>query len=120
MSIIGTKEIQALIDISEDTSLSLAVELGGHSVERIIMPAAWTAGDLTFQVSDDGGANFYNLYWDWGPELVVDAAVATTIELSPFVKLSNIDQLKVRSGTAAVPVVQAADRIIRLSVSTRG
>ena len=120
MSIIGTKEIQALIDITEDTSLSLAVELDGHSVERIIMPAAWTAADLTFQVSDDGGTTFQNLYWDWGAEFVIDAAVATTIELSPFCKLSNIDQLKVRSGTSGVPVAQAADRIIRLSVSTRG
>ena len=118
MSIIGTKEIQATI--LNTASLSAAVELGGHSVERIIMPAAWTAADLTFQVSDDGGTTFQNLYWDWGAELVVDAAVATTIELSPFIKLSNIDQLKVRSSTAGVPVAQGGDRIVRLSVSTRG
>ena len=118
MSIIGTKEIQATI--LNTASLSAAVELDGHSVERIIMPAAWTAADLTFQVSDDGGTTFQNLYWDWGAEFVIDAAVATTIELSPFCKLSNIDQLKVRSGTSGVPVAQAADRIIRLSVSTRG
>ena len=118
MSIIGTKEIQATILI--DTSLSAAVELGGHSVERIIMPTVWVAADLTFQVSDDGGATFQNLYWDWGAEMVVDAAVATTIELSPFVKLSNIDQLKVRSGTSGTPVVQVAEGIVRLSVSTRG
>ena len=118
MSIIGTKEIQATIPIN--TALSGAVELGGHSVERIIMPAAWTAADLTFAISDDGGTTSQNLYWDWGAEMVVDAAVATTIELSPFVKLSNIDQLIVRSGTAGVPVNQAAERIVRLSVSTRG
>ena len=118
MSIIGTKEIQAVI--AAGASLSAAVELGGHSVERIIMPAAWTAADLTFQFSDDGGTTFQNAYWDWGAEMVVDAAVATTIELSPFVKLSNIDQLKVRSGTAGTPVLQVAEGIVRLSVSTRG
>ena len=117
MSIIGTKEIQALI--LNTASLSAAVELGGHSVERIIMPAAWDAADLTFQVSDDGGTTFQNLYWDWGAEFVIDAAVSTTIELSPFCKLSNIDQLKVRSGTSGTPVAQGGDRIVRLSVSTR-
>jgi len=118
MSIIGTKEIQATIAIN--TSLSAAVELGGHSVERIIMPAAWDAADLTFQISDDGGTTFQNVYWDWGAEMVVDAAASYTIELSPFVKLSNLDQLKVRSGTAGTPVVQTAARTIGLSVSTRG
>lgn len=120
MSIIGTKEIQA--EIAQDANLSAAVELGGHSVERIIMPAAWDAADLTFQVSDDGGTTFQNLYWDWGAEMVVDAAQGLTIELSPFIKLSNIDQLKVRSGTSGVPVAQTAvgGTIVRLSVSTRG
>ena len=117
MSIIGTKAIEVLILDTE--SLSAAVDLTGHSVERIIMPAAWDAADLTFQFSDDGGTTFQNAYWDWGAEMVVDAAAAITIELSPFVKLSNIDQLKVRSGTAAVPVVTTADRTIILSVSTR-
>ena len=117
MSIIGTKEIQATI--LNTASLSDAVELEGHSVERIIMPAAWTAADLTFQISDDDGTTFQNLYWDWGAEFVIDAAVATTIELSPFCKLSNIDQLKVRSGTSGAAQAQGGDRIIRLSVSTR-
>ena len=117
MSIIGTKEIQAVIAIN--TSLSAAVELNGHSVERIIMPAVWVAADLTFQISDDDGTTFQNVYWDWGAEMVVDAAASYTIELSPFVKLSNLDQLKVRSGTAGVPVVQTAEAIVRLSVSTR-
>ena len=118
MSIIGTKEIQAVI--AAGASLSAAVELGGHSVERIIMPAVWDAADLTFQISDDRGTTFQNLYWDWGAEMVVDAAASYTIELSPFIKLSNIDQLKVRSGIAAGAVNQTAEAIVRLSVSTRG
>ena len=117
MSIIGAKELTATI--ANAASLSDAVELKGHSVLRIAMPAAWTAADLTFQISDDGGTTFRNVYWDWGPEMVVDAAAALTIELSPFVRLSHIDQIKVRSGTAAVPVAQAAERLILLAVSTK-
>ena len=118
MSIIGTKAIPVLILDTE--SLSAAVELGGFSVERIIMPAAWDAADLTFQFSDDGGTTFQNAYWDWGAEMVVSAAASITIEMSPFVRLNRIDQLKLRSGTAAVPVVTTADRTIVLSVSARG
>lgn len=117
MSIIGTKELTATI--LDTASLSDAVELEGFSVLRIAMPAAWDAADLTFQVSDDGGTTFRNLYWDWGPEMVVDAAAALTIELSPFVQLTHIDQIKVRAGTAGVPVVQSADRLILLVVSTK-
>jgi len=118
MGIIGTKIVNATIAINE--SLSAAVELGGHSVERIIMPAAWDAADLTFQISDDDGTTYQNVYWDWGAEMVVDAAASYTIELSPFVKLSNIELLKVRSGTAGTPVAQSAEAVIGLSVSTRG
>ena len=118
MSIIGTKEHTATIAIN--ANLSDAVELKGYSILRIAMPAVWTAADLTFQVSDDGGTTFRNMYWDWGPEMVIDAAAAITIELSPFVRLSHIDQIKVRSGTAGTPVNQAAERLILLAVSTKG
>ncbi len=117
MSYIGTREVTATIIINE--SLSAAVELNGADVLRIAMPAAWDAADLTFQVSDDGGTTFRNLYWDWGPEMVVDAAAALTIELSPFVGLHNIDQIKVRSGTAGVPVAQSAQRLVLLAVGAK-
>ena len=117
MSYIGTREVTATIAIN--TSLSAAVELKGADVLRIAMPAAWDAADLTFQVSDDAGTTFRNVYWDWGPEMVVDADVSMTIELSPFVGLHNIDQLKVRSGTAGTPVAQAAERVILLAVGAK-
>ena len=118
MSIIGTKAIPATI--AAGGTLSAAVELGGHSVERIIMPAVWDAADITFLISDDGGTTSQSLYWDWGAEMVVDVAAGLTIELSPFIKLSNLDQLIIRSGTVGTPVVQTAEAVIILSVSTRG
>ena len=112
MGLIGTKELTATI--LDTASLSDAVELDGFSILRIAMPAAWDAADLTFQISDDAGTTFRNVYWDWGAELVVDAAAARTIEMSPFVQLSHIDQIMVRSGIAGAPVVQTADRAILL------
>ena len=117
MSIIGTKELTATILDTE--SLSDAVELNGHSVLRIAMPAGWDTADLTFQVSDDGGATFRNVYWDWGAEMVVDAAASTVVELSPFVRLSHVDQIKVRSGTSGSPVVQSGTVLVLLVVSTK-
>ena len=117
MSIIGTREQTATI--ANGASLSDALELDGHSVLRIAMPAAWTAADLTFQISDDAGTTFRNVYWDWGPEMVVDAAAAMTIELSPFVQLHHIDQIKVRSGTAGTPVNQGDIRLVVLAVGVK-
>jgi len=117
MSYHGTKEVTATI--ASAASLSGAVELKGADVLRISMPAAWTAADLTFQVSDDGGTTFRNVYWDWGPEMVVDASTSMTIELSPFVQLRSIDQLKVRSGTAGTPVAQAGIRLIVLAIGLK-
>lgn len=117
MSIIGTKELIATI--LDTASLSDAVELNGHDILRIAMPAGWDAADLTFQVSDDAGATFRNLYWDWGPETVVDAAASIVIELSPFVQLNHIDQIKVRSGTAGTPVAQSGTVEIILVVGVK-
>ena len=117
MSIIGTKEMLATITINE--SLSASVNMKGFSVLRITMPPAWDAADLTFQVSDDGGSSYNNVYWDWGPEMVVDAAASIVIELSPFVLLHHIDQIKIRSGTAGVPVAQSGTVEVILVLGVR-
>ena len=117
MSLIGCYNVVATI--LDTASLSDAIELDGNSVVRILMPAAWDAANLTFQVSDDGGTTFVNAYWDWGAELTVTAAASRVIETSPFVCLDHIDQLKVRAGTAGVPVVQSGDRLITFVVGPK-
>lgn len=117
MSIIGTKEAEVTILINE--SLSAAVECGGFDVLRVVMPAGWDAADITFQVSDDGGTTFRNLYWDWGAEMAIDAAAGRVIELSPFVLLQHIDQIRVRSGTSGVAVSQSTARTLYLVLGVR-
>jgi hypothetical protein len=74
------------------------------------MPAAWTAANLTFQVSHDG-TNFFNLYDKDGTEYTVtaDASRAIILPLSDWV---GIEHLKIRSGTAAAAVNQGAERTI--------
>lgn len=117
MGIIATKELPATIDAA--ASLSDAVDVKGFSILRIGMPAVWDAADLTFQVSDDAGVTFRNVYWDWGAEMVLSADVDMSIEMCPFVRLAHIDQIKVRSGTAGTPVAQTAEAIVLLVVSVK-
>lgn len=79
----------------------------------IAMPATWTAANLTFQVSDDFGATFNNLYDKDGIEVTVVASASRYIILVPG-SFAGINYLKVRSGTAGTPVAQGGARTIRL------
>ena len=84
----------------------------GHYLTAIVMPAAWTAANLTFQGSADG-ATYNNLYDDADTELTVTAAAARMLVLPPA-NWCAVPFLKIRSGTAAVPVAQAAARSLVL------
>lgn len=102
--------ISATIAIS--ASLSGAVYLGSGTLSKIIMPAAWTAANLTFQVSDDN-VTYSNLYDASGTEYVVTAAASRAI-IVPVSEFQGFRYLKVRSGTAGVAVNQAAARTLSL------
>jgi hypothetical protein len=101
------------VSIGSGTSLSTALELGGRAVLSIEMPGAWDTANLTFQVSNDG-ATFANLYDEAGVEVAVTAAASRFIRLDPA-KFAGIQQIKLRSGTAASPVNQSATRTLRLA-----
>lgn len=117
MGFIGVRSQIATIAINE--SLSDAVDLRGADVIRITMPDGWDAADITFQV-DDGDGTFRDLYMDWGWELFVTAGAGISIEASVFLRLQQINQIKIRSGTSGVPVVQTAARAIVLEVGVKG
>lgn len=103
------------VTIDNGASLSDAATLFGGLLSIIEMPAAWTAANLTFQTSGDAGVTFMNVYDDVGNEVAVTAAASRRIRLSPADWVA-IHQLKVRSGTAGVPVNQGAERILYLEV----
>lgn len=94
------------------TSLSAAVLIAGGTVIRIEMPEAWDAAGLSFEVSSDG-ADYDKLYKEDGSEYTVSAAADRAIMIDPT-RLAGVKYLKVRSGTASVPVLQTADRSITL------
>lgn len=93
-------------------SLSGDLALGGLRLAAIQMPAAWTAASLTFQASVDG-AVWSNLYDAGGVELAISAA-SNRLIVADLAQFAGLPYLRVRSGTAASPVSQAADRSLNL------
>jgi len=109
----GATTLTVTIAINE--SLSAEVDLGSYRLAGIVMPAAWDAGNLTFQVASATGGTFQNLYDDGGSEVVVTAAVSTSIAVDLLATaLAPWRFIKVRSGTAGAAVVQTAARTITL------
>jgi len=105
--------------IVQDANLSDAVYLAGEVLVSVRMPAVWDAANLTFQVSMDN-ATYLNAYSQAGVEHTVTAAASLHIWVDPAA-FAGYRWLKVRSGTAAVPVTQdtgADPRLIELI--TRG
>ncbi|CAK0772595.1 conserved hypothetical protein [Gammaproteobacteria bacterium] len=96
--------------IANGESLSGAVQLGGAELIGVVMPAAWTAANLTLQVSADG-TTFNNLYDVDGNEVPITAAASRYINLLP-INFVGFQWIKVRSGTSGTPVAQGAARTI--------
>lgn len=99
--------------IASGASLSDGINLSGHVLTGIYMPAAWTAAAITFQASDDN-STWYNVYFE-GAEVSITVAASQYIVLDPQ-KYLGIRHLKVRSGTSAAGVNQGADRTVKLIV----
>lgn len=101
--------------IANGASLSAAVDCEGAPPVAIVMPAAWTAADLTFQVSADGStySNLYDENASTRTETTLKAAAADIIRLDPA-KWGWVRYLKIRSGTAGSAVNQAAERTLQV------
>lgn len=100
--------------IANGASLSAAVDLNERTPVALLMPAAWTAADITFQASLDN-STFYDVYDEAGSEYTLTVAVDQYIILDP-VDLAGARYVKVRSGTGAAAQNQGAARIIGLVV----
>lgn len=107
--------IQLVATIASGASLSDAKDMRTKTVVGIVMPATWTAADLTFQVSSDGGTTFREFVGDAGAAVQYQVDAATQIAINPAL-WRGIDQIKVRSGTSSAAITQAADRAVTLLV----
>lgn len=106
--------------ILNTAALSDAVPCFGATRFAAILPSAWTAAVLTVQCAwtDDtpqasdwksfqvGGATSY--------EVSLPAAADRVVSLNRDTPLPSPRWIRLRSGTAAAPVTQGADRVIKL------
>lgn len=104
--------------IPNGQSMSDVVALDGDwaACFRVPPSASWTTANLTFMVSLDGGMSFGDL-WKDGSEYTITVGTgrtnATVFNVDPK-DFSSVTHLRVRSGTAATPVPQGAERIVQV------
>ena len=103
----------ATIDQTTNT-ITASIDLATQRLHRIIMPGTWTAAPLTFQSSVDG-STWNDLYTEFG-EYTIGSGVAGASRsiVVDYPAFFGVRYLKIRSGTAASPVNQAASRSLTL------
>lgn len=94
--------------IANGASESGAIQLDFETPLTIFMPAGWDTAALTFLASFDG-VTYGPLKYE-GTEVSITVAAGDAITLDPF-KFTRLPFIKLRSGTAATPVNQTADRV---------
>jgi hypothetical protein len=98
--------------IAASGTISAAVSMEGTDLVGLFMPAAWTAGVLTFQASYDG-TNFSDAYDIYGSEITLQTAASRYLAVPPLT-LPDLKAIKIRSGTSATPVTQVAQAVLQL------
>lgn len=103
--------------IADGESLSGAVDLGGTAAIGVKTDAAFDAASLTLQGSDDG-VTYENVVDEFGAEVAI-GPLAAGVNSLPFgvdliLNLMRYRYLKVRSGTALVPVNQVGATVVTI------
>jgi hypothetical protein len=96
-------------------SLSDVVDCSTGRPTFIHMPQEWTASRMTFQVSPDG-INFNDLFDNNAVELAFNIVAGTSVLVDPA--WAPITHLRLRSGSRALAVPQAANRAIVITLDT--
>ena len=106
------------VTISAGTSLSSAINLNSAFPVGLNVPTGWTAANITFRGSQDGGITYNNARTGGGSEVTVNVTIAgDSYNLNPL-DFGLYTHLQIRSGTAATSVGQVS--AASLTLSTRG
>jgi len=104
--------------IAASASLSGAIALNSAFPVGLLVPTGWTAANITFQGSIDGGTTYNTARTSGGSEVTVNVTLAgDNYNLNPL-DFALYTHVKIRSGTFAAAVTQAAS--VSLSFVTRG
>ncbi len=110
----GAQLATATATIASGSSLSSAADLGTGRLVGLVLPAAWTTASITFQGSADG-TTYFDLYDDATERAIASSSVVASRFIAlPIADWLMVRAIKLRSGSAATPVNQAADRTITL------
>ena len=112
-----TQKIVIVTIPSGASGLSAAVALSPRFPLTIDIPAGWIAASLTFQGSSDGLA-YLDVYDEYGAEYVVVPVAGKRATIPPMDALRLGPYMKIRSGTAAAPVNQTAQRLLIVTART--
>lgn len=105
---------QRAVTIATSGTLSGAADLRAFRLVAVAMPSSWTAADLTFQVSIDGGSTYLELIGPAASAFQVSAAASQFIRLPKDAVVDGVDYMIVRSGILGTTVAQAAARTLTL------
>lgn len=106
-----------VLTITVGTAVSSAVNLAGRTPLRLLVGAAWTAADVTVQVSTDG-TTWLDLYDNAAGVYTIKAAASRAVLLKAA-ELIGVTHLRLRSGTPALPVNQTATATLTLHSQTQ-
>lgn len=98
--------------IAAGNSVSASVSLGAKTPVSIFVPSGWTVAVITFLASPDGGTTWFPMDDEaTGTGTSEPATAGHCLRIDPL-KWRGFNQLQLRSGTLASPVVQAAAALI--------
>jgi hypothetical protein len=100
--------------IGKTASLSDVLDCRSGYIEKVYMPAAWTAAVLTFQACETAAGTFLDVQTE-SAELALTADAGQCILIAPDRLLGGC-YLKLRSGTGAASVAQGDERKITVKI----
>lgn len=112
--------IQETAIISKGESESTVICKSGYKNMLIIMPAEWTAADITFLVSNNPTTGFVKLVKASDEsEITSKASASEAVNMDGTLKeaLGACAYVKIRSGTSSVPVNQTNPRTLIVVLS---
>lgn len=100
------------VTIANGGTQSGAIDMRGHVITGIAMPAAWTAADLRFEASVDGGTTWQQIAGDDGNDVQIVAATVANLVGNFLTNKAILEQIAAAPMIRLVSsVAQGADRV---------
>lgn len=100
------------VKIANGAALSEEFSLGGRALVGIIITGGWTAADISLTTAPILGEEMQEVYWIDDNPVLIQAGADRTILFRANEVIYGLERVIFRSGTAAVPVNQGAERTL--------